>query len=126
VPGLSPTTNVYDTKGRLTLVSQGARTASYTYDARGRVASITDALSRTTEFTYDTADRLAAIKRPDGRQVGYSYDIGGDMLSLQPPGKAAHSWAYTPRNVLSTYTPPLLSGASTPTTYTSTTASWRR
>ena len=105
-PGTLPTINTYDTRGRLTRTGTGARFEAYTYDARGRIATTTDALSRTTEFTYDLADRATSLRRPDGRVVTYSHDRAGNLLSLTPPGRTAHTFAYSSRDVVDRYTPP--------------------
>ena len=37
------------------------------------------------------------IKHPDGAPVAYTYDADGNRLSVTPPGKAAHTFAYTSR-----------------------------
>ena len=75
-------------------MTQAGRSTNYTYDTRGRVASVTDARQRATEYSYDLADRMTAIKRPDGRQVTFTYDARGNLTSLTPPGRTAHTFAY--------------------------------
>jgi RHS repeat-associated protein len=59
---------------------QGATYVGTTYDAVGRVASITNAYrgssppsNSTTQYSYDPLNRLTAIVRPDGSTVATSY-----------------------------------------------------
>jgi len=79
---------------------------SYTYDAAGHLASVTDAAGRTTFFTYDSAGRILARTLPDSRVIAYSYDGTGNLLSLTPPGRPAHLFSYTPVNLEAGYFPP--------------------
>ena len=83
-----------------------ARVTSYTYDAAGHLASVTDAAGRTTFFTYDSAGRILARTLPDSRVIAYSYDGTGNLLSLTPPGRPAHLFSYTPVNLEAGYFPP--------------------
>jgi YD repeat-containing protein len=59
--------------GRVTSVAQGDRTASYSYDARGRVATQTDAGGRVTTYAYDAGDRPVSETGPGGT-VSFEYD----------------------------------------------------
>ncbi|MFJ3976470.1 hypothetical protein [Streptomyces sp. NPDC090021] len=43
--------------------------ARSTYDARGRLTALTDALVRTTAFGRDDEGRLLSVVRPDGREL---------------------------------------------------------
>ena len=49
---------------------------SYTYDARGRLATATDSHGTTT-FTYDQAGRLQRVDYPHSRWIQYTYDAAG-------------------------------------------------
>ena len=33
---------------------------------------------------------------PDGSVLGYTYDANGNLIALTPPGRPAHTFAYTP------------------------------
>ncbi len=102
VAGFHDTTYAYDDEGRIASVSVGAedqadqaRTVSYTYDTRGNLAAVTDALDRTTSFAYDSVDQLTAITRPDGTSVRFAYDANGNMTLLTTPmTQEDHSYAY--------------------------------
>jgi YD repeat-containing protein len=54
---------------------------------------------------------------PDGRLLGQTYDPDSDLTSLTLPSDNAHGFAYTPVDLLSTYTPPSLGSGSWATQY---------
>ena len=102
-----PTTFTYDAQGRLATQRQGARTT--TFDLRRASdswRSVTDPLSRTVQFTNDVAGRRTSQAFPDLREATFAYDANGNLTSLTPPGRPAHTMAYTPANLLETYTAP--------------------
>ena len=110
VPGLLPIGLTYDGQGRLATFTQGtgaeARTRGVLYNGQGWVASVTDPLKRSIRFEYDSAGRVSKQILPDGRQISYSYDANGNRISITPPGRPAHSFGYTPVNLVETYLPP--------------------
>lgn len=112
VAGLLPTSYTYDSRGRLATISQGtdadSRTTTFTYNSQGLLAAITDPLNRTVRFTYDAAGRVLQQTMPDNRVISYTYDAGGNLTSLTPPGQPAHTFNYTPVNLEERYTPPAL------------------
>ena len=57
---------------------------SYTYDAAGRRASMTDATG-TTRYSYDSTGRLLTVTEPDGGVTAASYDAAGQRTSLELP-----------------------------------------
>jgi len=113
---LLPVKFAYDGKGRVSTITQGTRTASLAYDSNSFLASSEDPLKLTTSFTHDAAGRLLTTTLPDGRVITNTYDANGNLTSVTPPGKSAHDFAYTPVNLISTYTPPVVSGTGA-TTY---------
>lgn len=123
--GTSPTvTYTYDTgtngKGRRTGMTDLAGSASYTYDALGRLTSvtqITDGTAYTTQTTYTSFGQVGTITYPDGEVVTYTYDEGGrvraaagaqayvndvaygaagQILSLDYANGAVSRWTYDP------------------------------
>ena len=118
IPKVLPILFTYDSNGRLTLTTQGTRTATLTYGAAGFLDSATDALTRTTTFTRDADGRVVSQLRPDASSVGFSYDLAGNTTEVVPPGKPAHDFAFDPREMVSTYEPPALGSGATPTGYT--------
>jgi RHS repeat-associated protein len=96
---------VYDEAHRLISIwdQNGHPVETYAYDARGNLASITDANNQSTIYQYDNAnrltqsttrkgevityaydgqDRLTQISRPDST-TGYSYDAAGRLIQIQ-------------------------------------------
>jgi len=53
---------------------------------------------------------------PDGRAIAYSNDANGNRTSLVTPAGHAHQFAFNSLNLMSSYTPPAVSGGG-PTTY---------
>ena len=58
------------------------RTADYTYDAEGRLSSITGNGEKTS-YTYDALGRLTEKLLPNGVKQAYSYLPGGNLLSME-------------------------------------------
>jgi RHS repeat-associated protein len=106
---LTPTTFSYDPDGRLTGVAQGTRTSTITYDSAGNVESVTDSANRTVGFAYDGAGRVTTQTLPDLRTIGLLYDSRGNVTSITPPGRPAHTFAYTPASLPLIYAPPNVS-----------------
>lgn len=76
----------YDADGRLTSVSysNGLFTVNYAYDNRDRLVSVSDTLTLTSlTFSYDDADRLISITRPNGVNATYTYDAAGRLTRIQ-------------------------------------------
>jgi RHS repeat-associated protein/uncharacterized repeat protein (TIGR01451 family) len=104
----------YDSRGRLATATGGAgaeaRTTTFTYNAGGFLASITDPLSRVTSLTYDLAGRVTQRTLPGNRVIAYGYDANGNLTLITPPGRPAHVFAFTPVDLGSNYTPPTVPG----------------
>jgi RHS repeat-associated protein len=80
-------------KGRLTRMTDESGQTSYSYDARGRLASKTQTIgagtgarSYTVGYTYVAGGKLASITYPSGNRVNISYDDAGRVshLALNP------------------------------------------
>ena len=121
-PGLASAHMNYDVLGRLagTIAGSGAesRATSFSYDAQGRMATVTDPLERSANFTYDLAGRPLSATLPGGRVIRMSYDANGNQVSVTPPDRPGHGFGYTQVDLMSRYTPPSSSpGGSTLYTY---------
>lgn len=71
--------------GRLTGVQDASGTTSYTYTARGQVATQISPLAGLilkTSYAYDAADRLIAMTYPSGRIVNYARDTIGRVSGI--------------------------------------------
>jgi YD repeat-containing protein len=109
---LLPVHLVYDSRGKLSELTQGDRGWRYGYDDLGRLQVVRDTLQRMTRFTYDGADRVASQDLPGGRVVSYAYDANGNLIGLTPPGTEQHRFEYTQVDLTGKYTPPdLLPGS---------------
>jgi RHS repeat-associated protein len=72
-----------DANGRISSISYGpGKTASYTYNPAGLLASVSDWISGSTTFTYDGAHELIAMKRPNGLGTQFTYDADGRIASI--------------------------------------------
>lgn len=110
VTGLEAVSYTYDALGRLATITQGtsgtARTSTLTYNNKNELISIQDPLSRTVGFAYDLAGRITTQTLPDTRTIGYAYDADGNVTGITPPGKPQHAFSYTPVDLESNYNPP--------------------
>lgn len=109
--GESRTTTVTGpvTNNKVTGEEHQART-SYTYDPDGHplkesVADIAgDDTTRTTERTYDAHGRVATLTDAEGAVENYSYDAYGHQTSRTMPGPRTFRYAYTARGDLAEVT----------------------
>jgi RHS repeat-associated protein len=122
VSGLFAISNSYDSRGRLSGITQGTgvdtRTMNFSYNSDGYLQTVMDPLNRTLGYEYDAAGRITKETLPDGRQILYSYDANGNLTSLTPPGRPAHVFAYTPVDLQAQYTPPKVNTDDPSTRYT--------
>jgi RHS repeat-associated protein len=107
---LLPVTLTYDSRGRLSTITQGPRVTALAYDSKGFATSITDPLNLTTSFTHDSVGRLTSTILPDGRIISFTYDAVGNLINEALPGGSVHGFSFTPTNLLATYTPPVVTG----------------
>jgi RHS repeat-associated protein len=86
--GLGTTTMTFDQLNRVTgkSYSDGTPAVSWTFDAQGRVASMTDSAGVTT-YGYDGADRVNQIVRGTDTWT-YTYDPAGNVTGRMVPGGA--------------------------------------
>lgn len=116
VPGAEAIEYTYDSRGRIATVSQGSgplqRTTQYSYNTEGFVSKIKNAVGDSVSFEYDLSGRLSREVLPGGQEVDYAYDADGNLDTLLPPGKPAHVFAYNPVGLDTLYSPPVL-GAGT-------------
>ena len=74
ISGLFDTSYGYDTRGRLTSITNNTRETSFTYNGQGFLGSVTDPKGYITSYIYDPVGRMTGVSRPDGSSVGFSYD----------------------------------------------------
>ena len=122
VVGLDPRSYTYDARGRLATTTQGAgaasRTTTLSYGGAGFLESITDAIGRTVAFTRDADGRITELTLPDGGLVRFAYDANGNVSTLTPPGRPDHTFGYTARDQVSVYTAPTVGAENNQTGHT--------
>jgi RHS repeat-associated protein len=110
VSGLAATTYAYDARGRLTTVTEApgvdARTTTLAYDESGNLELVMDPLTHRVSFTYDSVGRPLTQTQPDGGIIRLAYDHAGNTTSVTPPGRPAHTFSYTTRDLVSHYLAP--------------------
>jgi len=120
VPELADVFYTYDNRGRLTQVIEGegdqARTTTLSYDGKGYLEKLTDAVGRYTQFHYDAVGRVTTQILPDARQINYRYDANGNVTAITPPSRPVHGFEYTKVDLQKQYTPPKLTGLEQPQT----------
>jgi RHS repeat-associated protein len=80
-------------KGRLSKLTDATGTTDYSYDLLGRLTQKKQATGtgtaqriHTVSYSYDAQGRLASITYPSGRVVGYGYDSHGRVQSISVNG----------------------------------------
>ncbi|MFF8280825.1 FG-GAP-like repeat-containing protein [Streptomyces lateritius] len=82
-------TAVTDPRGNAPGADPAAFTTVHTYDARGLLSTVKDALGHTTTYGYDNAGRLTSVKDPANRITGFGYDASGRHIrTTNPAGKS--------------------------------------
>ena len=109
VPGLHATTFSYDARGRIGTITTGTRQTVFGYvdDDKGHKITVTDPEELQTMYEIDTVDQLRLIRRPDGSIIGFDYDNNGNMTMLTNPVDVAHGFGFNTVNRNSSYTAPL-------------------
>ncbi|OUD03132.1 Wall-associated protein [Streptomyces swartbergensis] len=110
------TSFAYDDKGNLETVSPPAPLGKteYTYDALGRVETVTDGRGIKTVYAYDNRDRVRKMSSTNAT-VTYSYDGDGNVKS-RTDASGTTGWDYDKLNRESVRT--LQNGAQTALAYT--------
>ena len=117
VPNVAPFTFAYDSHGRLSTTTQGARTWTQGYDSQGYLASVTDPLSHATSYVNDPVGRPTQTLLADGRLLGTAYDGDSNTTQITLPSGEPHDFTFTPVDLLASYEPPSVSSASPTTQY---------
>ncbi|MCB1568692.1 MAG: RHS repeat-associated core domain-containing protein, partial [Xanthomonadales bacterium] len=121
VPGLADVDYTYDARGRLHTITAGSgaeqRQWTFGYDANGYLNRVQDPLNRETLLTRDVAGRTLAQTLPGSRTIQMAWDANNNLTSLTPPGGSAHQFSYNKVDRVTAYAPPLLGATSTATGY---------
>jgi YD repeat-containing protein len=102
------TTFTYDPQGRLATVRDNAgNTASYGYDALGRVSQINWPGTTHRQFTYDNLDNLTLIGDESGNPWSYAYDDNGRLQTSTDPLLHSTGFVYDGMDRVSQVSDPL-------------------
>ncbi|MGE0675191.1 MAG: hypothetical protein AB7O64_19280 [Methylibium sp.] len=77
------TDTTYDLRQRLTSVSVGGQTTTYTYDPVGQLTRITQPDGSYVGYVYDAAHRLVAVTDALGNRIDYTLDNAGNRTAEQ-------------------------------------------
>lgn len=117
--GMLPLDVTYDARGRLSTITQGTRTTTYGYAPSGLSAgllqTLTDPLDGVATVTKDAFGRTLSHSY-GGATVSFTWDSLGNLTTVTPPGRPTHSMTYTAGDLLGSYTPPTIPGVGA-TTY---------
>ena len=107
VPGLFPVNLEYDSRGRLTSTTVGARTLSLAYDDNGHLDYLVAPDSRIYDYTYDVMGRLRKEVRPGGTEIDYRYDDNGNLTALVNPFGDTYGFAFSANNQRKNFSQPV-------------------
>ncbi|MCL4079272.1 DUF6531 domain-containing protein [Coriobacteriia bacterium Es71-Z0120] len=80
--------------GLVSEMTLAGATTRYSYDAAGRLTSVTDPLGGVSAFTYDAAGNLLSTTDPMGRVARFTYDAAGRVLTATDPAGGVTRFAY--------------------------------
>ncbi|MBU0944239.1 MAG: PKD domain-containing protein [Proteobacteria bacterium] len=109
--GLLDETYAHDSLGRVTSLSQGARTASVTYDNNGFMESLIMPGGQTTTYSHDSVGRVTGVNQADNNHTGFSYDANGNLSTVTTAKGVTHSFTTNKVNKTAGYTLPDAGGS---------------
>lgn len=100
--GTNSTTYAYNSDKQVTTVTPPTGNSlaprSYSFDAFGRVLTVTDGAGRTATFGYDADGRVTSVSYSDATTpVGYTYDGSGNLIQ-RTDGSGITSYTYDNAN----------------------------
>jgi YD repeat-containing protein len=85
----------YDAVGRLlSITTRAGLTQSLGYDARGRLKSVTDPFGRTLMFDYNPGDRVRSVTDPARETYSYTYDANNNLETVTGPDNKTRRYHY--------------------------------
>jgi len=95
------TLETYDADGKLlSMTPDGGATRTLTYDGQGRLASVTAQSGRRLEFGYDAKGRLITLTQAQHRVYQYVYDGSGRLAQVIDLCGAPHKSIYVECSVM--------------------------
>ncbi len=74
--------SVFNQRGKVTRVRQGAATSTYRYGLFNKLIRVTDPDSNDTILEYDNLSRMHHVEDPDRGARTYEYDAFGEIQSV--------------------------------------------
>jgi RHS repeat-associated protein len=106
-PGRMPVTFTYDDRGRVATVDEGGRTTRSSYDPQsGALLKIENPLGQATSVERDSALRTTAFVHADGAKSLLAWSAMDDLIGVTPPGKGQHVMDFGKDGNEVRYTPP--------------------
>ncbi|MBI4690777.1 MAG: hypothetical protein HY754_11020 [Nitrospirae bacterium] len=101
----------YDTGNLLnlpkTVTDRNSNASTYSYDAKGNVATAVNALSQITTYTYDDKNNVTSVTDPRGYITYYNYDANKkNLTSIKLPMNGTTSYTYFSNGLVDTITDP--------------------
>jgi RHS repeat-associated protein len=105
---LAPVTATYDARGRLATITQGALNYTAAHDAADNLIAVTDALGAAVHYTYDASGRRVTETTPSGRVYTVTRDASGNIDTLAMPGATSdkHVLSWDTLDRIASYTAP--------------------
>ncbi|MBF9130055.1 RHS repeat protein [Plantactinospora sp. S1510] len=97
----------YDDDGNRSSTTDPAGTSRTEYNLAGQVTAEVDATLRRTGSTYDAVGRLDTVTHPGGAAESFDYDPVGNLTTHTDRTGAVWSWTYQAANLMDTATDPL-------------------
>lgn len=117
VAGSDPVDFAYDTRGRISTVTTGTRTWTYSYASTGYLQTVQGPENTSASYVTDPNGRVTTATLPGNREIAFTYDPRGNLTSLTPPGQSAHTFEYTDGGKVSRIVPPAISGVDADTQF---------
>ena len=115
--GSDPVVFTYDARGRIQTVTAGTSTWTYGYASTGYLQTVQGPEGTSASYTTDANGRVTTATLPGNRQIGFTYDMRGNLTSLTPPGRGAHTFEYTDGGKVSRIVPPAIAGVDADTEF---------
>ncbi|MCK9506774.1 MAG: hypothetical protein M0Q95_21670, partial [Porticoccaceae bacterium] len=88
----------YDAQGRLQSAGNAAIGYSFGYDASGLLTQVSDSAGRSISYSYNGAGQKTQTSYSSGESIGYGYDGAGRLQSLASSAAGLFSFGYDARS----------------------------
>ncbi|MCP4000511.1 MAG: DUF1566 domain-containing protein [Gammaproteobacteria bacterium] len=108
--GLNTISYTYDARGRVETVTTGTRTQTYFYDDAVSKGAVTKSIAddgKETQFSYDAVGRVDIVTQPDLSTIDADYDGNDNVTVLQTPRLKDYGFGFTDVDNVETETTPL-------------------